>query len=43
MEPSWRKPAGMFAILALIAAIAVLVASFAEDIAKLPLAAQGLV
>lgn len=43
MQPSWRKPAGMFAILALIAAIAVLVASFAEDIAKLPLAAQGLV
>lgn len=43
MEPSWRKPAGMLAILALITAVAALVGSFAADIAKLPLAAQGLV
>ena len=43
MEPSWRKPAGMLAILVLIAAVAVLVGSFASEIAKLPLPVQGLV
>lgn len=43
MEPSWRKPAGMLAILALIAAVAVLVGSFSAEIAKLPAILQGLV
>lgn len=43
MTPSWRKPAGMLAILALIAAVAVVVGSFSAEIAKLPGAAQGLV
>ena len=32
-EPSWRKPAGIFAILALIAAWAVLVASLSDIVA----------
>lgn len=43
MNPSWRKPAGMLAILALIAAVAALVGSFSGEIARLPLVAQGLV
>lgn len=43
MEPSWRKPAGMLAILALIAAVAALVGSFSAEIAKLPAILQGLV
>ncbi|BAK67015.1 MULTISPECIES: DUF2842 domain-containing protein [Sphingobium] len=35
-RPSWRKPAGMFAILGIIAFWAWIVASFAEHIARLP-------
>ncbi len=35
MTPSWRKPAGMFAILALILVWVVLVASFAGAIGAL--------
>ena len=42
MNPSWRKPAGMLAILALIAALATLVGSFSAEIAQLPAFAQGL-
>lgn len=43
MEPSWRKPAGMLAILGLIAAVAGLVGSFSAEIARLPALVQGLV
>lgn len=43
MEPSWRKPAGMLAILGLILAVAVLVGSFSAEIARLPALVQGLV
>lgn len=35
-RPSWRKPAGMFAILAIIAIWAVIVASFSSIIAGWP-------
>ena len=41
-EPSWRKPAGIFAILGLIAVWAVLVASFAAQIGGWPVLAQAL-
>ena len=34
--PSWRKPAGMFLILGLIAVWAVLIGSFSEALATLP-------
>ena len=40
-EPSWRKPAGIFAILALIAIWAVLVASLAGIVGKWPILAQA--
>ncbi|MBK6298552.1 MAG: DUF2842 domain-containing protein [Sphingomonadales bacterium] len=43
MEPSWRKPAGMIAILGIIAAVAVLVGSFSAEIARLPALLQGMV
>jgi len=43
MKPSWRKPAGMLAILGIIAAVAVLVGSFSAEIARLPALLQGLV
>lgn len=39
-RPSWRKPAGMFAILALITAWAVMVASLSGVIGALPVWAQ---
>lgn len=39
-RPSWRKPAGMFAILALITAWAVMVASLSGIIGALPVWAQ---
>jgi hypothetical protein len=32
MTPSWRKPAGIFAILALIAVWAIVVASFSQTV-----------
>jgi type IV secretory pathway TrbL component len=41
-EPSWRKPAGIFAILALIVVWAVLVGSFAGIVGKWPILAQAL-
>ncbi|MDQ4419789.1 DUF2842 domain-containing protein [Sphingobium sp. DEHP117] len=34
--PSWRKPAGMFAILALIALWAFVIGSLSEPLARLP-------
>lgn len=39
-EPSWRKPAGAFAILGLILAWIVLVASFSAEIGSLPVLVQ---
>ena len=41
-EPSWRKPAGIFAILALIAVWAVLVASLSGEVGRWPVLAQAL-
>lgn len=43
MTPSWRKPFGMFVILAEIALVAFLVASFAEPIGTLPVAVQTVI
>lgn len=43
MEPSWRKPAGMIAILGLIVGVAALVGSFSSEIARLPALVQGIV
>ncbi|UZK70176.1 DUF2842 domain-containing protein [Sphingomonas sp. S1-29] len=43
MNPSWRKPAGMFAILALILVWVVLVASFAGTISQLHWTLQAIV
>lgn len=42
-RPTWRKPAGMFAILAIIAIWAVIVASFSEPISRLPFLAQTVI
>jgi hypothetical protein len=42
IEPSWRKPAGIFATLALIAVWAVLIASLAGEIGTWPVLAQAL-
>jgi len=41
-EPSWRKPAGIFAILALIAIWAVLVASLSSFVGQWPVVLQTL-
>lgn len=41
-EPSWRKPAGIFAILALITIWAVLVASLSGQVSRWPILAQAL-
>ena len=41
-QPSWRKPTGIFAILALIAVWAVLVVSFSAEIGGWPVLAQAL-
>ena len=41
-KPSWRKPAGIFAILALIAIWAVLVASMAGMVGNWPILVQAL-
>ena len=41
-EPSWRKPAGIFAILALIAIWAVLVASLSSIVGQWPVVLQTL-
>ena len=43
VKPSWRKPAGMLAILALILFWVVLVASFSGPIGALPVLVQALV
>jgi len=42
-EPSWRKPAGMFAILVLILLWAVLVGSLSAYIGQLPMIVQVVV
>ncbi|MCW2395073.1 MULTISPECIES: DUF2842 domain-containing protein [unclassified Sphingobium] len=39
-QPSWRKPAGMFAILGIIAVWAAIIGSFSEQIARWPGALQ---
>ena len=41
-EPSWRKPAGILAILAIIVLWAALVASLAAFVEKWPVLVQGL-
>ncbi|MBA3667835.1 MAG: DUF2842 domain-containing protein [Sphingomonas sp.] len=41
-QPSWRKPAGIFGILALIAVWAVLVASLSEQVGRWPILAQAI-
>ncbi|WP_448664335.1 DUF2842 domain-containing protein [Sphingomonas sp. CJ20] len=43
MNASWRKPAGMLAILGLILVWVVLIASFSSEIATLPLLVQLLI
>ena len=40
-EPSWRKPAGIFAILALITIWAALVASLADEVGRWPVLLQA--
>lgn len=42
MEPSWRRPAGIAAILLLILFWAVIIATFSNEIARLPVLAQAL-
>jgi hypothetical protein len=42
-QPSWRKPFGMFLILALIACWAVAIASCSEWLARLPGLVQALI
>jgi hypothetical protein len=42
MEPNWRRPAGIAAILLLILVWAVLVATFAGQIGRLPILVQAL-
>ena len=41
-EPSWRKPAGIFAILALIAVWAALIVSLSETIGRWPIFIQAI-
>ena len=41
-EPSWRKPAGIFAILALITLWAVLVVSLSSLVSRWPVLVQGI-
>jgi predicted membrane channel-forming protein YqfA (hemolysin III family) len=41
--PSWRKPAGMFAILMLIALVAVVLATFSAEIGRLPMLVQAVI
>jgi hypothetical protein len=40
-EPSWRKPAGVFAILALVAIWAALVASLSNKVGRWPVLLQA--
>jgi predicted membrane channel-forming protein YqfA (hemolysin III family) len=41
-EPSWRKPAGIFAILALIAAWAAVIVSLSGTVGRWPVLVQGI-
>lgn len=41
-QPSWRKPAGIFAILAIIAGWAVLIASLAGEVGQWPVPIQAI-
>ena len=41
-QPSWRKPAGIFAILALIAAWAVLIVSLSGPVGRWPVLVQAI-
>lgn len=41
--PTWRKPAGMFAILSMIAALSAIVLVFADVIGMLPVLVQALI
>ena len=41
-QPSWRKPVGIFAILALIAVWTVLIVSFSSEIGGWPVLAQAM-
>lgn len=41
-QPSWRKPAGIFAIIGLIILWAVLIASLAGTVSEWPILAQSL-
>lgn len=40
-EPSWRKPAGIFAILALVAIWAALIASLSNEVGQWPVLLQA--
>jgi predicted membrane channel-forming protein YqfA (hemolysin III family) len=42
IEPSWRKPVGVFAIIALIAVWSILVASLSGSVGRWPVLAQAL-
>lgn len=42
IEPNWRRPAGIAAILLLILFWAVLIATFANEIGRLPILVQAL-
>ncbi len=42
-QPTWRKPAGVFMMIALITALAVLIGSFSTWLATLPFVVQMLV
>jgi hypothetical protein len=39
--PSWRKPAGIFGMLAMIAVLAFVLGSFSAEIGRLPVLAQA--
>jgi len=41
-EPSWRKPAGIFGILALIAIWAVLIVSLSSEVGRWPVPVQAI-
>lgn len=41
-EPTWRKPAGIFAIIGLIAVWAALIASLAGEVGKWPILLQAI-
>jgi hypothetical protein len=43
MNPSWRKPAGAFAIILLIIVWTVLVVSLSDQIGRLPTIAQAII